>query len=212
MKRYGNDIGRPTRQNPDKGFDIQKNLDERFSLDLLVKKKDSFEDNNKIINELNEDIATLKKKMTFVFEKDEEIMKLKQKVIELNHLLSNSENDNKKLVKTQKELDILRKKIQSDQINLMKLDKLETENSFMKKQLIDMHNKLNSSSTECEIDIDDKEEETIHINIDKLKVILNDKIKHLHDKRVDKLLNKYDIKDNSNIETKKVREMLECII
>ena len=212
MKRYANDIDRPTWANNNKEFDIQKSLDERFSLDLMVKKKDRFEDNNKIINDLNEEIATLKKKMTFVFEKDEEIMKLKQKIIEFNNLLSNAENDNKKLVKTQKELDILRKKIQSDQINLMKLEKLETENSFMKKQLIDMHSKLNSSSTESEIDIDDEKEETIHINIDKLKVILNDKIKHIHDKRVDELLNKYDIKDNTNIETKKVKEMLECII
>ena len=56
---------------------------ERLQSNIFLNKRESYDDSNKIINSLNEEILLLKRKMKFVFEKDKEIEKLKLKIIEI---------------------------------------------------------------------------------------------------------------------------------
>lgn len=58
---------------------------ERLQTTSYIDTRESYDDSNKIINGLNEEILSLKRKMKFVFEKDKEIEKLKYKITELEN-------------------------------------------------------------------------------------------------------------------------------
>ena len=53
---------------------------ERLQNNILLNKRESYADSNKIINDLNEELLSLKRKMKFVFERDKEIERLKMKI------------------------------------------------------------------------------------------------------------------------------------
>ena len=78
--------------------DLIKNEDkkndkyERLQTTSFIDKRDNYDDNNKIINGLNEEILSLKRKMKFVFEKDKEIEKLKYKITELENAGKNMDS------------------------------------------------------------------------------------------------------------------------
>lgn len=62
---------------------------ERLQTTSYIDTRESYDDSNKIINGLNEEILSLKRKMKFVFEKDKEIEKLKYKITELENVGKN---------------------------------------------------------------------------------------------------------------------------
>ena len=64
----------------------------RLESNILVNKRESYDDSNKLINSLNEEILSLKRKMKFVYEKDEEIQKLKNNINKLERENMNSDN------------------------------------------------------------------------------------------------------------------------
>jgi hypothetical protein len=65
---------------------------ERLQTTSYINTRESYDDSNKIINGLNEEILSLKRKMKFVFEKDKEIEKLKYKITELENIGKNSDS------------------------------------------------------------------------------------------------------------------------
>lgn len=65
---------------------------ERLQKTSYINTRESYDDSNKIINGLNEEILSLKRKMKFVFEKDKEIEKLKYKITELENIGKNSDS------------------------------------------------------------------------------------------------------------------------
>ena len=78
--------------------DLIKNEDkkndkyERLQNTSYINTRESYDDSNKIINGLNEEILSLKRKMKFVFEKDKEIEKLKYKINELENAGKNMDS------------------------------------------------------------------------------------------------------------------------
>ena len=78
--------------------DLIKNEDqkndkyERLQNTSYINTRESYDDSNKIINGLNEEILSLKRKMKFVFEKDKEIEKLKYKINELENVGKNMDS------------------------------------------------------------------------------------------------------------------------
>ena len=66
---------------------------ERLQNNIFLNKRESYDDSNKIINSLNEELLSLKRKMKFVYEKDKEIQTLKQKIIEIQN--ANKDIDSK---------------------------------------------------------------------------------------------------------------------
>ena len=69
-----------------KGEDKKNDKYERLQTTSYINTRESYDDSNKIINGLNEEILSLKRKMKFVFEKDKEIEKLKYKITELENI------------------------------------------------------------------------------------------------------------------------------
>ena len=51
-----------------------------FQTDILINGKTKYEEENTIIKSLEEEIVSMKHKLSFVYEKDEEIAKLKGKI------------------------------------------------------------------------------------------------------------------------------------
>ena len=72
-----------------KGEDKKNDKYERLQTTSYINTKENYDDSNKIINGLNEEILSLKRKMKFVFEKDKEIEKLKYKISELENVGKN---------------------------------------------------------------------------------------------------------------------------
>ena len=64
--------------------DLNKAKPNRFETDIMLNGKTKFQDSNTIINSLQDEILTLKEKMKFVYEKDEEIQKLKYEIDKMN--------------------------------------------------------------------------------------------------------------------------------
>ena len=60
-----------------------KNTNDRFHTDTLINGRTRYEENNTIIQSLQEEIVNMKHKMSFVYEKDEEISTLKDKILTL---------------------------------------------------------------------------------------------------------------------------------
>ena len=75
-----------------KSEDKKNDKYERLQNTSYINTRESYDDSNKIINGLNEEILSLKRKMKFVFEKDKEIEKLKYKITELENAGKNMDS------------------------------------------------------------------------------------------------------------------------
>lgn len=75
-----------------KSEDKKNDKYERLQTTSYINTRESYDDSNKIINGLNEEILSLKRKMKFVFEKDKEIEKLKYKITELENAGKNMDS------------------------------------------------------------------------------------------------------------------------
>lgn len=75
-----------------KSEDKKNDKYERLQTTSYIDTRESYDDSNKIINGLNEEILSLKRKMKFVFEKDKEIEKLKYKINELENAGKNMDS------------------------------------------------------------------------------------------------------------------------
>ena len=58
-------------------------MEDRFQQNALLNGKTKYEESNTIIQSLEEEIVRMKHKMSFVYEKDEEIAKLKDETHQL---------------------------------------------------------------------------------------------------------------------------------
>ena len=215
--------------------DLIKNQDnnndkyERLQKISYINKKENYEDSNNIINDLNNEILLLKRKMKYVYEKDEEIEKLKMEISKLKDI--KIKNDNKycnenielkkanKLLKD-KNLDYLNQieailfseKKEKDNIekNLNIINDLKKENSILQKKYnkIKDENKYDTIDT-IDFDIKPKLYENIRIDIKKFKDILKCKFK---DKNYEKILAKYEIDKDKTINKNTMNDIIKEIM
>ena len=145
MKRYSNSIENPERLsfknllNKENG---RNNNNNRLQSSILVNSKDSFDDNNKLINLLNEEILNLKKKADLLYQRERDIREMKKELETLND--SNTklqtkcsflEKHNDRLEKKVKDLEEINSKIENidiydDYVNI------KNENNLLKKNII----------------------------------------------------------------------------
>ena len=223
-----------------KGEDQKNDKYERLQTTSYINTRESYDDSNKIINGLNEEILSLKRKMKFVFEKDKEIEKLKYKINELENVGKNVDskylNENIALKQLNESLNIK---------NLEYLDQIEAslfneqkENDMIQKyrdeivELKDIISDLNKSNSilkrkwnrkkdivekddldTIDFDVESKYDEKIKVDIEKFKNILKKKFQN---KNYDKILIKYGLHDNEkydNDSNKKIsKNMMNDII
>ena len=206
---------------------------ERLQSNIFLNKKESYEDSNKIINDLNEELLSLKRKMKFVFEKDKEIENLKLKIIEIEK--DNKGNDNKYIQenialkqinsslqnKNEEYLSQIEATLFEEKTINMKDDKykdeikkfkninenLIKENSILKRKLNSQ--KINNDDIETiNFDI----EENIVVDINRLKNIMDQKLKKQNLDKIDKILNEYGITDKKSVNKQKKNKIIKEII
>jgi len=217
MIRYGNtdvdqDVSRIGFQDLIKNEKSNDNF-ERFESNISVHKKEDFDETNKTINSLNEELVQLKRKMKFVYEKDTEIQKLKSEKILLEKELGETNKRLNSIHELQKEIETYKNKNDELQKELLTPNKeLLKENSLLKRELHQLKNKDEEDGETIDFDVEVKIKEKMKVDIDKLKNILNRKLENKRDERVDELLSKYKIRNNSQVDKDLISDMIKEII
>lgn len=166
---------------------------------LSVEKRESFDDTNKTINSLNDEILKLKRQLKIAQEKDTEIEKLKNENKKLYVELETISKKSDKTHQFEKEIRELKKQLETNDVN----KELEKENIVMKREL---HRLKNRESIP---------EETIDFGVNvqrKIKLDINALNKKFNPKVVELVLEKFNLNDNEmvSMDTFKrvVREMI----
>ena len=202
----------------------------RLESNILVNKRESYDDSNKLINSLNEEILLLKRKMKFVYEKDEEIQKLKNNIkilekeninsdnryktenIALKLTLSSLEEKNREYLKKIDELIFNENKKDNDYKE--ENEKLNKDNSLLKRELniLKKKNLVDEDVTDIDFDIDVKIKEKVKVDIQKLKRIISKKLENRRDYKVNQLLKEYNIIDKKEIDKDIIEKFIKEII
>ena len=215
MKRYSNSIEDPERLsfknllNKENG---RNNNNNRLQSSILVNSKDSFDDNNKLINLLNEEILNLKKKADLLYQRDKDIREMKKELETLND--SNTklqtkcsflEKHNDRLEKKVKDLEEINSKIENidiydDYVNI------KNENNLLKKNIIILKNRLS------ELENYNCPSEKVTINIHKLKDIINQKLNIKNELLFNEIIRRYKVINNGKIDKKIIEKIIHELI
>ena len=205
------------------GIKDKSNNYERLDSNIFLNKRENYDDSNKIINSLNEELLSLKRKMKFVYEKDKEIEKLKEKIIELERNNSNSNKTyktenialkqiNKTLTEKNNEyLKEINQLINIETEGNKKLNMFKKENSLLKREL-NIIKKNKETITNIDFDLEVKVKEKVRVDIRKLKNILSKKLENKTENKINELLNYYNIKNNEEIDKDIIEKLLKEII
>ena len=223
-----------------KGEDQKNDKYERLQTTSYINTRENYDDSNKIINGLNEEILSLKRKMKFVFEKDKEIEKLKYKINELENAGKNMDskylNENIALKQLNESLTIKNKEY-LDQIEASLFNEQKENDNIQKYkdeilELKDIISDLTKSNSLLQRELNkkkddnfykkdlDKDLDTIEFDVipkydEKIKVDI-EKFKSIlkqkfKNKNYDKVLIKYGLNDNDS--NKKIsKNMMNDII
>tara|TARA_B110001469_G_scaffold123369_1_gene135292 strand:+ start:6832 stop:7476 length:645 start_codon:yes stop_codon:yes gene_type:complete len=214
MKRYSNSIEDPERLsfknllNKENG----RNNNNRLQSSILVNSKDSFDDSNKLINLLNEEILNLKKKADLLYQRDKDIREMKKELETLNE--SNTklqtkcsflEKHNDRLEQKVKDLDEINSEIENidiydDYVNI------KNENNLLKKNIIILKNRLS------ELENYNYPSEKVTINIHKLKDIINKKLNIKNELLFNEIIRRYKVINNGKIDKKIIEKIIHELI
>ena len=218
-----NDLSRSAYSNNTKANDLDNKPINRFDTDILLNSKESFDSNNQKLNSLQEEILSLKRKLTIIPEKDEEIQSLKCDLEKQNDQSNINSVLSSELNKFKQENQQLRDNYDRLQLENMNNQKLQQENNMLKKKLLDLNRKLKKeeqSKEYSETDIEDimtedimtedyvKESEEISINVPELKKILSNRLKSYHEKHIDNLIDTYNLQNKNSIEKETMEKIL----
>lgn len=169
-----------------------KNTNERFQTDTLINGRTRYEENNTIIQSLQEEIVNMKHKMSFVYEKDEEISKLKDKNLTLKKEITELQKITSEYAKLQQENKQLKEEI----------SKLHSQVSISDKHDTDILDELSTDS-------DEEIEEMIDIHIPKLRYVLTNRLKQKQTQHIEALIKKYNLKKTNKVKKSVMSKMLE---
>lgn len=214
MRRYSNDVTTLSFNDLVKNEEKEKNKYNRLESNIYLNKRESYDDSNKLINSLNEELLSLKRKMKFVYEKDEEIQKLKNKV---NELQSNNINSQDKCQtenitlkfslssleeKNKEYLNRINELISSENKEVELLNELKKDNSLLKRE-------LNLLKKREDFDVEVKVKEKVKVDIQKLKKILSKKLENKREDKINRLLKEYNIVDKKEIDKNIIEKLIK---
>jgi len=216
-----NDLTRSAYSNNTKAGDLDNKPVNRFDTDILLNSKESFDSNNQKLNSLQEEILSLKRKLSIITEKDEEIQSLKCDIEKLNDQNKINSSLSAEVNKLKGENIQLRDDYDRLQLENMNIQSLQQENDMLKNKIVDLHKQLKKEEVSEEIDIEEimtedyskgmnKEtnKETIQINIIELKQILSNRLKSYHEKHIDNLIDTYNLQNKNSIEKETMEKIL----
>ena len=144
--RYNELLNKPNNEFLNKpNNDFENNM---LNQNIILNNKESFDSKNSTINSLQDEIRDLKKKLKFVYEKDDTIHEL---TVE-NNKLKDSLDDYDNLIKVNNKLENTNSELRRDLDNiilqLMNHENIEKENILIKKQLIKMDSEIKTMKSE----------------------------------------------------------------
>lgn len=206
-------------------------INSRLSENVMITQRSKFDDSNNIINSLQSEILDLKKKLSYLSDKDKEIHKLKFELTQLsdiNKKIVNSENNNQIIQNEKSKLldEILSHKQTINNLE-MKNDMLTNEIKLLKNILPTKDNhdiKINNESIDInendmkliqsktivnpEINVS-KKENTINFDYDKYINIMKPKSTY---KQIINTLDKYNINNNCMISKSTLQNITHDIL
>jgi predicted RNase H-like nuclease (RuvC/YqgF family) len=183
---------------------IQKDnnqLNNNLLPNVAINNKQSFDEGNSTINRLNDEILKLKRKTQFVDEKDRQIEKLETQITELKQELETKKSELKEMKSQMETLGDLNLNIDSNE--------LERENSLLKREIEKLKRE---NSTNIDFDYNVKVEDTIVLNIDKVKYIIKSKSGYSQDDKVDFILKRYKLKNGDSVDRKLLSKIIQEIL
>ena len=200
---------------------LHNKKDDRFQTDIQLNGKTRFEESNTIIKSLEEEIVNMKHKLSFVYEKDEEIGKLKETLNELK-------KENKELMSSSNECIKLRLEVKQmkDQLDFQNLqtnqqDKLMKENKLLKDKLKEFTKEEEEEHSITDITTitdflsdseEDNEEELMDVNVPHLRKVLFNRLRDKQAHHIEGLINTYNLKKKNKIKKSILEKMLEQAI
>ena len=209
MKKYSNeniflnsvnDLTRQAYQSDHRNEPLNNSpLVSRFENDVFITKKESFETNNSKINDLNDEVIELKSKLRLLTEKDDKIFELEGEIKQID-------GEKSELIKTIDRLkgfesENIRLKNENDgyQSDLMNMESIQQRNELLTKKLLELATAKDEVEKEIVIDEEIKTEDQIKVDIEKIKKILNNRLKSYHEEHIQKLMVEYELEEKEYI-------------
>jgi hypothetical protein len=222
MKKYSNeniflnsvnDLTRQAYKSDNRNTPLNNSpLVSRFENDVFITKKESFETNNAKINDLNDEISELKSKLRLLTEKDDKIFELE---IEIKKIDSEKSELAKKIDRLRGfESENIRLKNENDgyQIDLMNMKSIQQRNELLTKKLLELSAEKDEDEKDIAIDEEIKTEDKIKVDIEKIKQILNNRLKSYHEDHIQKLMMEYELEDKEYITKSDLTDLLSKAI
>jgi len=193
---------------------LHNKKDERFQQNMHLNGKTNFEQSNNMIKSLEDEIVSLKHKMTFVYEKDTEIGKLKGTIIDLKKEIKEFQHMTSEVLK-------LRMENKELTLNYEQNNKLMKENKSLKEKVKGLINQDEHSITDItdfvsddsDYDSDDYEEEPLmDVNIQQLRSVLFNRLQSVQKKHIDTLIRSYGFKKKNKVKKSVLEQMIEQAI
>ena len=197
---------------------LHNKKDDRFQTDVQLNGKTRFEEKNTIIKSLEEEIVNMKHKLSFVYEKDEEIGKLKGTVNDLKKEIKELQSYSSECMKLRHENKNLKEQLDIQSMNKNTNDKLESENKNLKDKIKELTNEDNTITdiTEFISDDDDlsyeSDEELMDVNVPQLRSVLFRRLQDKQKQHIDNLINSYDLRRKNKVKKSVLEKMLEQAI
>lgn len=126
---------------------LSENNMDRFQTDISINGKTKYQDKDNLINSLQEEISTMKYKMSFYFEKEKEIQDLTKKIKDLENEINKVNRYKLLIVKLKKDNDNIKSHYRKILLELNEYDNIQRENNILKekiKELTSSESKNNS--------------------------------------------------------------------
>ena len=134
---------------------LGENNMERFQTDIILNGKTKYQDKDNFINSLQEEISTMKYKMSFYFEKEKEIQELQQKIKSLEDEIKNVNKYKLLILKLKKTNDNISEHYKKLLLEIHDYENIKKENTLMKEKI-------------KELTISEKSKKSLNIIIDEL--------------------------------------------
>ena len=192
--------------------------DERFKQNQLINGKTRYEQENTIIKSLEEEIVNMKHKMSFVYEKDEEIGKLNEEIISLKKQLADYISYSEEVISLRSENNKLNEQILALENELKQEKESESDGSKeLIKQLNDkiellerrLIEKTTTVETVAKNDIIEDIDEMIDINVPHLREVLTNRLKVKQNEHIESLIESYGLRRTNQVKKSVMEKMLE---
>lgn len=169
----------------------------------VTKTQSNFDNYNKKVNDLQNEISELREKLKTIYIKDEKIEQLNKQINNLENEINSYKNTDKQikvlskaLISLKKENEELRNKIDSLEILNLEIEDVKKENNLLKQKL--KENLIENPN----------KKDKIKINSDNLKKILYNRLRIYHEKHIDELLESYKLGKDGLINKEDIEKLL----